>query len=344
MAKIEIKNLDKEYEAGAKVIRQLSLEIEDKSFTVILGPSGCGKSTLLRMIAGLEDVTRGHILMDGEDVTHAEAKDRDIAMVFQNYALYPHMDVFSNVEYSLKLRGLDKQERKERVMQALSRVQMEELRDRKPSQLSGGQQQRVALARAIVKEPSVFLMDEPLSNLDAKLRYEMRNVISSLHEELETTFIYVTHDQSEAMSLADDIVLLNEGEIQQNGSPQSLYTDPSNLFTARFIGDPPYNVLSYGDYRIAFRPEDVYLPDYDFKSKDLLELEGELTTINNHGSDAIYHFETAQGEIQAKVKNLWKDLSDIQSLFVYKDDILVFDAAGERLRDSSHLLDDLKTI
>lgn len=344
MAKIEINNLDKEYEADEPVIRQLNLEIADQSFTVILGPSGCGKSTLLRMIAGLEDVTRGQILMDGEDMTHAEAKDRDIAMVFQNYALYPHMTVFSNVEYNLKLKGLGREEREARVMEALSRVQMEELRDRKPSQLSGGQQQRVALARAIVKKPSVFLMDEPLSNLDAKLRYEMRDVISSLHEELETTFVYVTHDQSEAMSLADDIILLDKGEVQQQGSPKALYTDPKNAFTARFIGDPPYNVLPYDDLSIAFRPEDVYLPSRAAKTEAMLEIEGELKSINNHGSDAIYHFDTPHGDIQVKAKNNWEDVSDIRSVLVSKDDIIVFDASGERSKEDDALLYEIYSI
>lgn len=344
MAKIEIKNVDKRYETGGIIFNQLNLNIADQGFTVILGPSGCGKSTLLRMIAGLEDVTRGHILMDGQDVTNVEAKDRDIAMVFQNYALYPHMNVFSNVEYSLKLQGLDKEEREDRVMQALSRVQMQELKDRKPSQLSGGQQQRVALARAIVKEPSVFLMDEPLSNLDAKLRYEMRDVISSLHDELETTFVYVTHDQSEAMSLADDIILLHQGEVQQHGSPKSLYTNPSNLFTAQFIGDPPYNVLAYAERMIAFRPEDVYLPNHVSQPKAMLEIMGKLSNINNHGSDAIYHFQTPHGEVQAKVKNAWEDVSDIQSIFVSKEDILAFDTAGERLKENESHLNDVEII
>ncbi|KGX85867.1 ABC transporter ATP-binding protein [Pontibacillus litoralis] len=241
MAKLSIHNLSKEYSAGVKAVTDFNLSIEDEEFIVFVGPSGCGKSTTLRMIAGLESISEGDIHIDGKMINQLHPKDRDIAMVFQNYALYPHMTVFGNMAFSLKLRKTSKQEIKERVHKAAKILDIESLLDRKPKALSGGQRQRVALGRAIVREAKVFLMDEPLSNLDAKLRTQMRAEITKLHKELKTTTIYVTHDQTEAMTMASRIVVLKDGVIQQVGTPREIYSKPSNIFVGSFIGAPAMN-------------------------------------------------------------------------------------------------------
>ncbi len=255
MASIEFKNVTKKFDQTT-VIENLDLKIENGSFTVLVGPSGCGKTTLLRMIAGIGPQTSGEVLLDGEDVTDIEPGKRDVAMVFQNYAIYPTMTVRDNIEFGLKNKKVAKEDRKQRVQEACEKVGMTEYLDRKPATLSGGQRQRIALARAIVKNPSVFLMDEPLSNLDAKLRVQMRVELIELHRKLKTTFVYVTHDQVEAMSMADVIVLMNKGEIQQVASPSVMYKDPDNLFTARFIGSPAMNVKHFEDGAcFGFRPE-----------------------------------------------------------------------------------------
>lgn len=242
--KVSMVNLGKKYEGRENfTIRGIDLEIEDKEFCAILGPSGCGKSTLLRMVAGLNSITEGELLFGDRLVNKVEPKDRDIAMVFQSYALYPHMTVYDNIAFSLKMRKERKQIIHHRVMEAAKVLQLEEYLYSKPSEISGGQRQRVALGRAMVRKPQVFLMDEPLSNLDAKLREQMRIELVRLHKRLETTSIYVTHDQAEAMTMADRIVLLDQGKIQQNGAPNDLYNRPANLFVARFIGSPTINVL-----------------------------------------------------------------------------------------------------
>ncbi|SJM57365.1 Glycerol-3-phosphate ABC transporter, ATP-binding protein UgpC (TC 3.A.1.1.3) [Gulosibacter sp. 10] len=224
-------------------VDRLDLEIEDGEFLVLVGPSGCGKSTTLRMLAGLEEVHSGRILIDGQDVTDAPPKDRDIAMVFQNYALYPHMTVAENMGFALKIAGVDKQERAERVLEAARMLDLEPLLERKPKALSGGQRQRVAMGRAIVREPQVFLMDEPLSNLDAKLRVQTRTQIASLQRRLGVTTVYVTHDQTEALTMGDRIVVLKDGLLQQVGTPRELYETPRNAFVAGFIGSPAMNLL-----------------------------------------------------------------------------------------------------
>jgi sn-glycerol 3-phosphate transport system ATP-binding protein len=237
MAELQFKNVKKNY-GNTPVIHGVDMKIADGEFIVIVGPSGCGKSTLLRMVAGLESVTSGEVLIDGRVVNDLEPKDRDIAMVFQNYALYPHMSVFENMAYGLKIRGFAKDEIKKRVAKAADILELGSLLERKPKQLSGGQRQRVAMGRAIVREPKVFLFDEPLSNLDAKLRVEMRLEIQKLHSELGTTCVYVTHDQIEAMTLSDRMVVMNAGRVEHLGTPEQVYSAPATRFVANFIGTP----------------------------------------------------------------------------------------------------------
>jgi multiple sugar transport system ATP-binding protein len=243
MASVEMKNVNKVYEGKVTAIQNANLTIQDKEFVVLVGPSGCGKSTLLRMVAGLEEITSGEIYIDGKLVNQVAPKDRDIAMVFQNYALYPHMTVFDNMAFGLKLRKFPKKDIKVRVQEAARILAIENYLDRKPKALSGGQRQRVALGRAIVRKPKVFLFDEPLSNLDAKLRVQMRIEINRLHHKLQTTMIYVTHDQVEAMTMGDKIVVLKDGLIQQVDSPLNLYNQPVNKFVAGFIGSPAMNFV-----------------------------------------------------------------------------------------------------
>ncbi len=241
MASVSLHKVKKVYEGGVVAVHSLDLDIKDKEFTVLVGPSGCGKSTTLRMIAGLEEVTEGEILIDNKVVNDVPPKDRDIAMVFQNYALYPHMTVYENMAFGLKLRKFPKQEIDARVREAAGILGIEEYLDRKPKALSGGQRQRVAVGRAIVRKPKVFLFDEPLSNLDAKLRVQMRTEISKLHQRLGATMIYVTHDQTEAMTMGDRIVLMKDGFVQQTNTPIELYNRPVNKFVAGFIGSPAMN-------------------------------------------------------------------------------------------------------
>lgn len=242
MARVIMKNLTKRFE-DVIAVNNINATVEDKEFVVLVGPSGCGKTTTLRMIAGLEEVTEGEIYIGDRLVNDVPPKDRDIAMVFQNYALYPHMNVYDNMAFGLKLRKTPRQEIERRVREAARILAIEELLHRKPKQLSGGQRQRVALGRAIVRNPKVFLMDEPLSNLDAKLRVQMRAELAKLHSRLQATIIYVTHDQTEAMTMADRIVILKDGIIQQIGTPQEVYDHPSNMFVAGFIGSPAMNFI-----------------------------------------------------------------------------------------------------
>ncbi|MGN5650678.1 ABC transporter ATP-binding protein [Bacillus sp. Brlt_9] len=241
MAEIKLQNIAKIYSGNVKTVRDFNLHIKDGEFVVFVGPSGCGKSTTLRMIAGLEDISEGDFIIDGKKMNNVAPKDRDIAMVFQNYALYPHMTVYENMAFGLKLRKHPKEEIHKRVMDAAKILGLEPYLDRKPKAMSGGQRQRVALGRAIVRNAKVFLMDEPLSNLDAKLRVQMRAEISKLHRNLGATTIYVTHDQTEAMTMADRIVVLKDGVIQQVGSPKEIYDYPNNVFVGEFIGSPAMN-------------------------------------------------------------------------------------------------------
>ena len=243
MAEVILRHIAKAYAGGPKVINDVNIDVKDREFVVLVGPSGCGKSTLLRMIAGLEDITDGDLLIDGQRINDRAPKDRDIAMVFQNYALYPHMTVYDNMAFGLKLRNMAGDEIRQRVTNAARILEIENLLDRKPKDMSGGQRQRVAIGRAIVRNPKVFLFDEPLSNLDAKLRGQTRIELQKLHRDLQATMIYVTHDQIEAMTLGDRIVVLRNGDVLQYDTPLVLYNQPANLFVAGFIGSPPMNFL-----------------------------------------------------------------------------------------------------
>ncbi|MBQ5330250.1 MAG: sn-glycerol-3-phosphate ABC transporter ATP-binding protein UgpC [Oscillospiraceae bacterium] len=263
MASLSLRSIYKKYPGGVVAVSDVNLEIKDKEFIILVGPSGCGKSTTLRMIAGLEEISEGELYIGDRLVNDVAPKDRDIAMVFQNYALYPHMTVFENMAFGLKLRKVPKDEIARKVEEAARILDISHLLSRKPKALSGGQRQRVALGRAIVREPQVFLLDEPLSNLDAKLRAQMRTEISKLHQKLGTTFIYVTHDQTEAMTMGDRIVVMKDGFVQQVDTPQNLYTSPVNQFVAGFMGSPQMNFIDAvlrkidGKYSVEFGSEDT---------------------------------------------------------------------------------------
>lgn len=254
MSSVVLKNLVKSYDGKKNIIDDINLEIKDKEFIVLVGSSGCGKSTILRLISGLEEVTSGEILIDDKVVNNTHPKDRDIAFVFQSYALYPHMSVYENIAFGLKMRKYPKNEIETKVREVAKALNLEDLLERKPRQLSGGQRQRVALGRAIVRNPKVFLMDEPLSNLDANLRVQMRSEIKRLHQKLKTTFIYVTHDQTEALTMGDRIVVLDKGKIQQADTPEEIYNNPKNKFVAGFIGQ--MNFINVNVHNGVFKIED----------------------------------------------------------------------------------------
>ncbi|KQV66293.1 ABC transporter ATP-binding protein [Rhizobium sp. Root1220] len=288
MGSITLQKVSKVF-GEAKVIPSIDLEIKDGEFVVFVGPSGCGKSTLLRLIAGLEDVTGGKIVIDGKNATETIPSERGLAMVFQSYALYPHMSVRNNIAFPLKMAGMDKAEIDRKVNDAARVLNLTDYLERKPRQLSGGQRQRVAIGRAIVRKPSAFLFDEPLSNLDAALRVNMRLEISELHQQLKTTMIYVTHDQVEAMTMADKIVVLNRGNVEQVGSPLELYSKPCNLFVAGFIGSPKMNFITgqtaaaQGAHTIGVRPEHLLL------STESGDWKGRVIVAEHLGSDTFLH-------------------------------------------------------
>jgi len=268
MAKVELKGISKVYDGGVRAVDNANIVVEDKEFVVLVGPSGCGKSTTLRMVAGLEDITEGELLIDGEKMNDVPPKDRNIAMVFQNYALYPHMSVYENMAFGLRIKKVPKAEIEKRVQEAARILDIEKFLDRKPKALSGGQRQRVAVGRAIVRNPKVFLFDEPLSNLDAKLRVQMRAELSDLHLRLNATMIYVTHDQVEAMTMANKIVVMKDGWVQQIGSPLFLYNYPINKFVAGFIGSPPMNFLNV---KVKDDAGSIILDEGSFKIKAAAE-------------------------------------------------------------------------
>ncbi|MDR0785000.1 MAG: sn-glycerol-3-phosphate ABC transporter ATP-binding protein UgpC [Treponema sp.] len=268
MAKVELKGIGKIYEGGVRAVDNANIIIEDKEFVVLVGPSGCGKSTTLRMVAGLEDISEGELYIDGELMNQTPPKDRNIAMVFQNYALYPHMTVYENMAFGLRIKKVDKQEIDRRVHEAARILDIENFLERKPKALSGGQRQRVAVGRAIVRNPKVFLFDEPLSNLDAKLRVTMRKEIAELHLKLNATMIYVTHDQVEAMTMASKIVVMKDGKVQQIGAPLTLYNRPVNKFVAGFIGSPPMNFLSV---KVEGQGNDILLKEETFDIRPAAE-------------------------------------------------------------------------
>tara|TARA_B100001540_G_scaffold95931_1_gene86468 strand:+ start:3761 stop:4855 length:1095 start_codon:yes stop_codon:yes gene_type:complete len=304
MANVELKNLTKKY-GDVIAVQNMNLSIPHNEFLVLVGPSGCGKSTTLRMIAGLEEITGGEIYIGDQLVNEKDPKDRNVSMVFQNYALYPHMTVKENLGFSLKIAKVEKKEIETRVKDAVQILGLEELQSRKPSQLSGGQRQRVAMGRAIVRRPDAFLFDEPLSNLDAKLRTQMRTEIKKLHQKLKTTIVYVTHDQVEAMTLADRIIIMKDGYIEQIGSPIEVFSKPANVFVATFIGSPPMNVV-YADVcikedKIFFKiDEELMMPcldsKYDLvknKEKIILGIRSEdiVPKISNNNQSNLWSFE-----------------------------------------------------
>lgn len=336
MAGLLLKDIGKTYPNGFKAVQNFDLKIEDGEFIIFVGPSGCGKSTTLRMVAGLEDISNGELFIDDRLVNDIEPKDRDIAMVFQNYALYPHMTVFDNMAFSLKLRKIPKTEIKQQVEEVAKILNIEELLKRKPKELSGGQRQRVAIGRAIVRKPKVFLFDEPLSNLDAKLRVQMRIELAKLHQRLQTTFIYVTHDQTEAMTLGTRIVVMKDGIIHQVDSPLNLYSKPINKFVASFIGSPQMNFIStmvtqtkegigltFGSNFIllpeskmkelihkgymnkevimGIRPEDIYDTKLSTESFDKGIIEAKVDITELLGSEVFLYLEVGNDKITAKV-------------------------------------------
>ena len=284
MASVTLKDIGKTYPGNVVAVSDFNMEIEDKEFVILVGPSGCGKSTTLRMIAGLEEITEGSLYIEDRQVNDVPPKDRDIAMVFQNYALYPHMTVFENMSFGLKIRKTPRDEIKQRVEEAAKILEIENLLERKPAALSGGQRQRVALGRAIVRNPKVFLLDEPLSNLDAKLRTTMRAELSKLHKKLQTTFIYVTHDQTEAMTMGTRIVVMKDGYVQQIAPPQELFDKPRNLFVATFIGTPQMNIteaticrensVTYLEFGESDKKAHIPLPDWKGSKPEVLEYVG----------------------------------------------------------------------
>ena len=300
MAEVLLKHICKIYDGGVKAVNDVNIEIKDKEFVVLVGPSGCGKSTTLRMVAGLEDISSGELYIDGKLVNDVPPKDRDIAMVFQNYALYPHMTVYDNMAFGLKIRKFPKEEIDARVREAAKILDIEELLDRKPKALSGGQRQRVAVGRAIVRKPKVFLFDEPLSNLDAKLRVQMRAEISGLHHRLQATMIYVTHDQVEALTMADKIVVMKLGVIQQIGGPLELYNNPDNKFVAGFIGSPPMNFMICD---VMAADDDIYVNEGDFRlkvtpeqAKILKPYVGKQVTFGIRPEDVVYETKATDGK------------------------------------------------
>lgn len=273
MSEIVVNAVSKSW-GGVGGVDRVSFKAEAGTLLVLLGPSGCGKSTTLRLIAGLEEIESGHIMIGGRDVTHLSPAERRISMVFQSYALFPHLSVAENIIFGLKVRRVGRAERDARLKKVADIVGLSQLLDRKPAQLSGGQRQRVALGRAIIAEAAVCLMDEPLSNLDAKLRHEMRTEIRSLQQRLGMTMVYVTHDQTEAMTMADRVILMRDGHIEQNGAPHELYNQPASDFTARFIGTPPMNIISWrDDTSLGVRPEHITLDDHDGVSATIKAVE-----------------------------------------------------------------------
>ncbi len=357
MASVKLINVSKVYDGKNRVVHEVDLEINDKEFVVLVGPSGCGKSTTLRMIAGLEEISEGEIFIDDKLVNNVQSKDRDIAMVFQNYALYPHMTVFDNMAFGLKLRKFSKKEITERVNHAAKILDMGHLLDRKPKQLSGGQRQRVAVGRAIVRKPKVFLFDEPLSNLDAKLRVQMRAEISRLHQRLEATTIYVTHDQTEAMTMGDRIVVLKDGIVQQVDVPMNLYNYPANKFVAGFIGSPAINfidgkivqdnglafisnekLISFqlspknSEKLIPYIDKDVTLgirpEEFGIESKGGYKINVEVDLVEQMGSDVYLHFNLEGIPFTGRVKPTMDFRSRKEfELFFDSEKIHLFDSA-----------------
>ena len=329
---ISLKNVKKTYPNGLTVMENMNIDIQDGSFTVLVGPSGCGKTTMIRMIAGLEEVTEGEIWIDDHDVTRVDPGERGIAMVFQNYALYPHMTVAKNISFGLKNYGYGKEETKKITDEVLELVGLQDYANVKPGNLSGGQRQRVALARAISKSPKVFLMDEPLSNLDAKLRVNMRSELIRMHQRLGSTFIYITHDRVEAMTMGDYIAVMKDGVIMQYGTPDEIYTDPQNIFTARFIGEPGMNIAKRPDgMSWGFRSAKVQFQEpSDFHG---CVFRGTVLTRERLGD--IYHYTISgeNGDEYAVRSVAYFDFNEKVSMYIRQEDLYLFDANGDRVRE-----------
>ncbi len=332
MASISLKSIYKIFDDGTTAVNDFSLEIEDKEFIILVGPSGCGKSTTLRMIAGLESITKGEMKIGERVVNSVAPKDRDIAMVFQSYALYPHMSVYKNMAFGLELRKMPKDEIDKRVREAAKILDIEHLLKRKPRALSGGQRQRVALGRAMVRSPSVFLLDEPLSNLDAKLRTTMRTEIKKLHKRLGTTFIYVTHDQTEAMTMGDRIVVMKDGVIQQADTPQNLYNKPFNMFVAGFIGSPQMNFL---DAVVSIRDKQIFLvfADNEINVTDVFTLNSPLTAYDGKRVKAGIRPEDITNDAEFIKKNADKVLTATIEVneMMGSETYLYLDYSGEKI-------------
>ena len=351
MSTLTLRNIAKSYPNGYQAVQKLNLDINDGEMVVLVGPSGCGKSTLLRMIAGLEEITSGELTIDNTVVNHLEPGERDIAMVFQNYALYPHMSVFNNMAYGLRNRKTPKAEIQRLVDEAAEMLELSHLLDRKPKELSGGQRQRVAMGRAIVREPKVFLFDEPLSNLDAKLRVQMRLEIKKLQRRLATTSVYVTHDQVEAMTLADKLVVLNKGNVEQVGTPLEIYDNPASIFVATFIGSPSMNIvdaqvtadglqlghallpspthaLNLGEIKLGLRPEHLIL----VKENPWFEVDVEL--VESLGADLLLYCKTQDFQAQklvVRVEGHSKiSIGDTLGLDIDLNHVHLFDATSEK--------------
>lgn len=364
MADVVLKKVSKIYSGDKKAVDNVDIEIKDKEFVILVGPSGCGKSTTLRMVAGLEEITDGEIFIDGKLINDVSPKDRDIAMVFQNYALYPHMTVFENMAFGLKLRKFPKKEIKERVTSAAKILDMEEYLDRKPKALSGGQRQRVAVGRAIVRKPKVFLFDEPLSNLDAKLRVQMRTEISKLHNRLGATMIYVTHDQTEAMTMGDKIVVMKDGLVQQIDSPLNLYNTPVNKFVAGFIGSPSMNFVegtidslggmtfrsskdeinfkipeayktklsSIGELKVALgiRPEDMSLVADEYKSPIIIK--SKLEVIEPMGNEIFIYFSIEGRQFTGRIStDVVPKVGDELDIYLNSTKLHFFESESEKV-------------
>ena len=350
MSKIKIKNLEKSFDKN-KVINNFNIDINDGEFIVLVGPSGCGKSTLLRMISGLESIDQGEIFLDSKLINNLIPSKREIAMVFQSYALYPHMNVFENMSFGLKMEKISKDQIQQKVNHAANTLQIEDLLKRKPKQLSGGQRQRVAIGRAITRSPKVFLFDEPLSNLDAALRSEMRVEISKLHKKMNSNIIYVTHDQIEAMTLADRIVVLNKGNIEQFGTPNEIYSDPNNIFVAEFIGSPKMNIIKINkdqiinsktlklfnnevavdnlkfedELYIGIRPEHI-----NINNNQEIQLEVKVDLVENLGFEKIIYSKVSEKQIIIKSsENIY---SNSLKISFSKDKMLFFDKDKNRIR------------
>ena len=350
MASIELKDIEKSFGSN-KVINKFNIKINDGEFIVLVGPSGCGKSTLLRMISGLETVDKGEIYLDNKIINNLIPSKREIAMVFQSYALYPHMSVFENMAFGLKMEKISKSEINQKVNNAAATLQIEDLLERKPKQLSGGQRQRVAIGRAITRSPKVFLFDEPLSNLDAALRSEMRVEISKLHKKMNSNIIYVTHDQVEAMTLADRIVVLNKGNIEQYGTPNEIYSDPNNIFVAEFIGSPKMNIIKINkeyivnsntfqlfNNKITFNnlkfEDEIYMgirpEDISLESNREIQLEVKIDLVENLGFEKIIYSKISNNQIIIKSsKNINNDSLKVS---FSKENVFLFNKDKNRIR------------